>query len=239
MDVDLLRRSGNRRVAAGLTTELRPPVFDSGEELPAAPRQARSRARRQQIVTAAIALFAERGYQATAIGDITSRADTAAGAFYIYFRSKRQLLIVLMNEFIDRLSRLDLRPQAGAAARGGLRSFLAAAFRADRQYYGVIRAWQESALTDPELAAMQKSLEAWTQARILGVFRLLQQHPHARSGCDLPAFARMMDRHFWSILARGAQLSPRDFDREVRIAADVIDHYLRADPSPSADVKIG
>jgi hypothetical protein len=40
----------------------------------------------------------------------------------------------------------------------------------------------------------------------------------------------MMDRHFWSLLARGASLPRRDFDREVRIAADVIYHYLFQDP---------
>jgi hypothetical protein len=73
---------------------------------------------------------------------------------------------------------------------------------------------------------MQMAIESWTNARVLGVFRLLQQHPNARPDRDLPAFARMMDRHFWSILARGASLPRRDFDREVRIAADVIYHYL-------------
>jgi hypothetical protein len=104
-------------------------------------------------------------------------------------------------------------------------------FRADLEYYGVVRAWQEAALTDAGLGQMQTAIEAWTHARILGVYRLLQQHPNARPDCDLPAFARMMDRHFWSLLARGAGLSRREFDREVRIAADVIYHYLFQDPS--------
>ena len=215
------------------------PVFQSGEDLPAIPRQARSRGKRKQILEAAMALFAEHGYQATSIAQITSRAGTAAGAFYVYFRSKRQLLIVLMNDLIERLSRLDLHPKGGADARTGLRSFLAAAFRADREYYGVIRGWQEAALADAELAGMQTALEAWTEARILRVFRALQQYPNARSGRDLPAFARMMDRHCWSILARGAQLSQRDFDREVRIAADVIYYYLFADAPAFPDAKIG
>ena len=167
---------------------------------------------------------------------IAARAGAASGAFYTYFRSKRQLLIVLMTELLERLRNLELRPSGGAAgadARSGLRAFLAAVFRADLEYYGVVRAWHEAALTDAGLGQMQTAIESWTNARVLGVFRLLQQSANARPDCDLPAFARMMDRHFWSLLARGATLPRRDFDREVRIAADVIYHYLFQDPPRS------
>jgi AcrR family transcriptional regulator len=198
-----------------------PPVLAGDEDLLAPPQQARSIAARRKLLEAARNLFAEQGYHATSIQSIASRADTAAGAFYTYFRSKGQLLIVL-------------RPTGGAAgsdARGGLRRFLAAVFRADLEYYGVVRAWQEAALTDAGLGQMQMAIETWTNARVLGVFRLLQQYPNARPDRDLPAFARMMDRHFWSLLGRGASLSRREFDREVRIAADVIYHYLFQDPA--------
>jgi len=214
-----------------------PPVLEDDDDLPAAPKQARSRTTQSRIMEAGLQLFGERGYHATSIEDIGSRAGTAAGAFYGYFRSKRQLLIVLMNDLLQRLSQLDLRPQGGADVHLGLHAFLAAVFRADRKYYGVVRAWQEAALSDAGLAAMQKTIEGWTQARVLGVFRGLQKHPNARADRDLPTFARMMDRHFWSILARGAKLSPRDFDGEVGIAADVIYHYLFID-SPRPDAKI-
>jgi AcrR family transcriptional regulator len=220
-----------------------PPLLEDDQDSPAAPRQARSIATRQNLLRAARGLFADQGYEATSIQAIVSRAGTAAGAFYTYFRSKRQLLIVLMNELLGRLSDLNLRPNSAAPAadpRAGLRAFLAAVFRADREYYGVVRAWQEAALADAGLGRMQSAIESWTNARILGVFRLLQQYPNARADRDLSAFARMMDRHFWSILARGASLSQSDFDREVRIAADVIYHYLFHDsdappqPPPTA-----
>ena len=216
-------------MAKSMVTDLRPPLLDSGEDLPAPPRQKRSLATRQKILDAARDLFTEKGYHATAIAEITARAGTAAGAFYIYFRSKRQLLIVLMTELLDRLHHLDLRPKGGSDIHAGLRNFLAAVFRADRRYYGVVRAWQEAALADTGLAAMQAGIEAWTQLRILRVFQALQQYPNARPDRDLASFAKMMDRHFWSILARGASMSPRNFNREVRIAADVIYHYLFRD----------
>jgi AcrR family transcriptional regulator len=213
-----------------------PPILRDDEELPTPPRQARSLATRKKLLEAGRILFAEHGYHATSIQALAARAGMAAGAFYTYFRSKRQLLIVLMNELLERLRDLDLRPGGGATAktdvRASLRSFLAAVFRADLEYYGVVRAWQEAAVTDAGLGQMQKAIESWTNTRILGVFRLLHsQYPNARRDRDLPTFARMMDRHFWSLLARGASLPRRDFDREVRIAADVIYHYLFRDPT--------
>jgi AcrR family transcriptional regulator len=219
-------------VAQGVMRGPRPPVLGADEELPPAPRQARSLATRKKLLDASRELFAEKGYHTASIQEIAARAGTAAGAFYIYFRSKRQVLIVLMSELLERLHSLDLRPKSGAvhsSVRDGLRAFLASVFQADVEYYGVVRAWQEAALTDAGLGQMQTAIESWTNARILGVFRLLQQFPGARPDGDLPAFARMMDRHFWSILARGASLPRREFQREVRTAADVIYHYLFQD----------
>jgi AcrR family transcriptional regulator len=202
------------------------PLIAAQEDLPSPPRQARSVEKRAKLLDAGRALFREQGYEAMSIADITARAGMAAGAFYLYFRSKRQLLVVLMDELTEHLAALDLRPGATSDMQAALRAFVAALFRTDLEYLGVVRAWHEAILTDPELRAMHAEIESWTEARILNVFRSLQSLPHARRDCDLPAFARMMDRHFWSLLARAATLTPRELQREVRIAADVIYRYL-------------
>jgi len=212
-------------------------VLRTRKEEPVAPQQARSIEKRRKLLESGRILFGAKGYEATSIGEITSRAGAAAGAFYQYFSSKRQFLIVLMNELIERLSRLDLRPRGGANLRTGLHEFLGAAFRVDIAYFGVVRAWQEAALTDAELGKMQRQIESWTQARVLGVFQRLQEHPDAPRHRDLPTFARMMDRHFWSLLARGSRLPPRDFNREVKVAADVIYHYLFCGPRQKSRTK--
>lgn len=183
-------------------------------------------ARRQKIVDAARVLFAKHGYEATSIEQITTTAGMASGAFYTYFRSKRQLLLVLMDELLERLESLDLRPGDDAQVRNGLRRFLSAVFRADIDYYGVIRAWQEATLADPALGARAKEVESWTAARIERVFRTLRRLPRARAGVDRATFARMMDRHFWALLATAGDRSSRQFDREIRVAADVIYYYL-------------
>ncbi len=192
------------------------PLLASSEQMPPAPQQARSVGKRAKLLEAGRALFREKGYEATSIADITTRAGIASGAFYLYFRSKKQLLVVLMNELTERLGAINL------TATKELRPFVAALFRTDLEYFGVIRAWHEAILTDPELRDMHTQIEQWTQGRILNLFRALQPRPDA----DLPAFARMMDRHFWSLLARASTLTPRELQRETRLAADLIQRYL-------------
>lgn len=195
---------------------LRRPEIAATQDLPSPPRQARSVEKRARLLDAGRALFREKGYEATSIADVTARAGMAAGAFYLYFRSKRQLLIVLMNELTERLAAVDLTPAMN------LRAFIAALFRTDLENLGVIRAWHEAIAADPELRAMHAEIEAWTHARILNLFRAL----NPRRGADLHAFASMMDRHFWSLLSRASTLTPRELQREARIAADVIERYL-------------
>lgn len=52
--------------------------------------------RKQQIVDAAVALFAERGYAATRIVDICDRAGVAKGLYYWYFPTKHDLFVELV-----------------------------------------------------------------------------------------------------------------------------------------------
>lgn len=212
-------------------------MLRTGERVPTAPQQTRSIEKRDRLLNAGRLLFGKKGYEATSIGDITSKAGTAAGAFYQHFSSKRDFLVALMNDFIQKLSSLDLRPKGGANIHVGLYEFLRAAFRVDVQYFGVVRAWREAVLSDSELGEMERKIERWTGARVLGVFQMLQQHPDARKDRDLPTFARMVDRHFWSLLARGSRMTPQNFDREIKVAADVIYDYLFFDSSERSDTK--
>jgi len=180
-----------------LTQASRAPVLRTAEEQPSPPKQARSLEKRTRLLRAGRLLFAEKGYEATSIQQIAAQGGAASGAFYIYFHSKRQMLVVLMNELLQRLANLNLQPTGGGDdARIGLRDFLVRVFRTDREYYGVVRAWQEAALSDAELGSMQRTIEVWTRARVLGVFQLLQRQPKARrEGAEAEAFAeRSVDR---------------------------------------------
>jgi AcrR family transcriptional regulator len=63
------------------------------------------RERKQQLVDAAMVLFAERGYAATRIRDICERAGVAKGLFYWYFPTKLDLFGELVRSMRHRLRR--------------------------------------------------------------------------------------------------------------------------------------
>ncbi|HIE38018.1 MAG TPA: TetR/AcrR family transcriptional regulator [Anaerolineales bacterium] len=57
-------------------------------------------ARREQILKAAAALFAEKGYQRATVKEIAARAGVAPGTIYLYFENKRDLLLAIADRLI-------------------------------------------------------------------------------------------------------------------------------------------
>ncbi|HEU5270803.1 MAG TPA: TetR/AcrR family transcriptional regulator [Jatrophihabitans sp.] len=57
---------------------------------------------RSRIVAAAVALFAEQGYDATSVNQVVARAGVAKGALYHHFQSKDDLLYEVYRELVDR-----------------------------------------------------------------------------------------------------------------------------------------
>jgi AcrR family transcriptional regulator len=64
--------------------------------------------RRAELLDTALLLFAERGFDATTIADISAAAGTAHGLVYHYFRSKDELLLAVLerNSFLPALRQL-------------------------------------------------------------------------------------------------------------------------------------
>ena len=78
------------------------------------------RERKQQLVEAAMVLFAERGYSATRIVDICERAGVAKGLFYWYFPNKLDLfteLVRSMRQALRRAQAQAMDPTADALTR--------------------------------------------------------------------------------------------------------------------------
>jgi AcrR family transcriptional regulator len=76
--------------------------------------------RKQQLLDAAAALFAERGYATTRIADICTAAGVAKGLFYWYFETKEALFIELVRSMRTRLRRAQAAasdPEADALTR--------------------------------------------------------------------------------------------------------------------------
>jgi AcrR family transcriptional regulator len=212
-----------------MTRAVKRPKLLVREALPPAPRQRRSREGRARLKVAALELFRERGYAGTSIDDIAARARLAVGGFYLQFRSKRQLLVVLMDDLVGALNEIDLRLDASSDPRVALRDLLSRAFSSDLHYLGAYRAWQEAILTDADLANKQRGIHAWTTARVFRTFTFLQTLPGARAGVDLQALARVMDTFFWALLGEALRLPRIELHRSLDAATLLVFHALFID----------
>jgi TetR/AcrR family fatty acid metabolism transcriptional regulator len=74
----------------------------------------------QQIIEAAIRIFARRGYYNSRVSDIAREAGMAAGTIYLYFKTKDDILVTLFREkmahFVGAL-RKSIADEPGAVAK--------------------------------------------------------------------------------------------------------------------------
>lgn len=57
--------------------------------------------RRQELIETAKELFMTQGYEQTAVGDIVKKIGVAQGLFYYYFRSKQEIFLEVINQFME------------------------------------------------------------------------------------------------------------------------------------------
>src|SRR5664280_1902131 len=74
-----------------------------GPEPRSAARKARSTARREAILAAALDEFSSRGFEAARLDDVAKRAGVAKGTIYLYFRDKESLFQELIRAMLTPL----------------------------------------------------------------------------------------------------------------------------------------
>ena len=76
----------------------------------------------QQIIEAAVRVFARKGYYNSRVSDIAREAGIAAGTIYLYFKTKDEILVTLfrdkMAEFVDTVRKaIAVEPDAASKVR--------------------------------------------------------------------------------------------------------------------------
>jgi len=93
------------------------PTTSSVHSLPVAlpgRRQRRRAETRERIFNAALGLFAEHGFTATTVEQITETADVGKGTFFNYFRNKEDVLSALAEVQLDKYARTIQAAESGA-----------------------------------------------------------------------------------------------------------------------------
>jgi AcrR family transcriptional regulator len=89
----------------------------SSPEVPELGRRERKRSEtRERIFRCAMRLFAERGFFATTVEDITEAADVGKGTFFNYFPSKEGVFNVLSEIQLGKVAEARTRAERGEAA---------------------------------------------------------------------------------------------------------------------------
>ncbi len=146
-------------------------------------REVKKERTRKAIEDAAIALFAERGYQATTVADIARAADIAPRTFFAYYRSKEDVLFGDADQMFDELeAHLRERP-------------------AGESTFDALRRWIDEAMTDQlaeadardrtvrDIVAANESLQA-RERRLMGRFEDLLAAAVATDLGDEPSTLR-------------------------------------------------
>jgi TetR/AcrR family transcriptional regulator, transcriptional repressor for nem operon len=71
---------------------------------------AKQKATRERLVEAALYLFWLNGYSATGIAQILERAEANAGSFYHFFKTKEELLLAVLELYIQTLQSVVVQP---------------------------------------------------------------------------------------------------------------------------------
>ena len=180
------------------TSALDRPDVLAGEVLATAPRQERSRRSREALLAAARSRFASNGYDATAVEDIAKDAGVAVGAFYLHFRSKRQVLLVLVDRLVQELGSEPWSAPGDDAAT--VMNRIRRRFSGVFAYAGIYRAWSEAMLRDHSLTALHERIEAWVTAAVTAALSVAASAPRARPNVDVRAVSYMLSMIFGRLL---------------------------------------
>jgi AcrR family transcriptional regulator len=133
-----------------------------------------------KLLAAGAEVLAERGYRATRVDDIVTRARTSHGTFYQYFASKDELVRALAQAAVDEMSTLasDLGEVTDdAAGRAELRRFVGAFHDVYGRHGAVMRAWAENQIDDRALHRLGQRSFATMTATVADRIRAARHTP--------------------------------------------------------------
>lgn len=115
------------------------------------PRTARGQETKRRILEAAEAVFTEHGYAGASVSKITDRAGVGQGTFYLYYPTKHEIFVELVDDLNRRVRQaMSVGAQRGAnrieAEREGFREF----FHFIAAHPGIYRVVREAEFVAPD-----------------------------------------------------------------------------------------
>jgi AcrR family transcriptional regulator len=184
-------------------------------------------ARRDQIVVAALACFAQTGYYATTMADVAALAGVSKGTPYLYFESKEALFIALHEEWdcglADRVNAaIAALPEAARRSpRQVLHAVAAAAAAhvlAETETCRVLMEARALAAHEPAIAGAVRAADERTHEQLEGLFSAGIQAGEWPAGTDPALAARLFTAGLYGLMAQW-HLAPGSFSWGAAAAA--------------------
>ncbi len=166
--------------------------------------------RRRQLLNAAIWVFARKGFRSAGISDIIERAGVARGTFYLYFDSKQQVFLSIVEDFHTRVMRAFSELGTSATTSHSIDAlapgaFLEASFRRWLAFFAancdqtrVIL--KEASSIDPRFEKGYADLRAAAAEFFTARYRTLQARGIVRPTLDPQLMARLLIGMFDELL---------------------------------------
>ncbi len=140
------------------------------------PRPDVSIERREQILAAAVSVFSRDGFAGARMEDIASAAKLSKGAIYLYFKSKDELILALMNTFFsDDLADLRGLLHAPGSATDRLLAYVLAAVSKLQELTGLTQVVYEFYASAIRRDDMRRFFEQYMQGYRTLFAALIQQ----------------------------------------------------------------
>jgi AcrR family transcriptional regulator len=119
------------------------------------PKQRGVRTRERLKIAAAKALE-EKGYHALRVADVTAGAEVAEGSFYVYFKDKTDVALVVLTELLEEFFKLDARPTADRSPFEAIRQTNRRWLAVCRANAGLMRCILQLGDEEPELSRLSR-----------------------------------------------------------------------------------
>jgi AcrR family transcriptional regulator len=161
-------------------------------------RERQNAARIEQILDAAVRLFAEKGFHRTTTRDIAEAADVAEGTLYNYFANKDDLLFGIMQRLTESMTFEAMHTEAPPTAETREHFITLLQTYRDFQYQNatILQALLSEILANTELR--QRYYQQLLEPSILALEKDLAKHSQLGQirPMDIPATARVLTSIF-------------------------------------------
>jgi len=226
------QKTGSSAGAAG--SETARPVRKAIAEMPRVRRRLAPEQRREEVLEIAAEVFAEKGYRAANVSDIVERAGIGRGTFYLYFESKQDVFLELIERYFAEFEALLESNQKRLAAAIADQQLALATWRdnmiAILSYHSehpeltsVI--YRDALGSDEHFSARVDELTAVARRQLRKDFELMQKNGLLRPG-NLDVITNIiLGSSIYVIMENVVKGSATDLEA---IADEMIEYHIRA-----------